>query len=115
MPDLSNLSTSKEHINILEETAGKYKDIGTILLNDRSGARVVSVTNNARDGVTEAVRAVYQQWIQEDEDHSWKKLVQCFRNVQLNALAKKIEQHFGLTLPSDLGNNNNVFSYHIIK
>ena len=112
MPDLSNLSTSKRHINILEETAGNYKDIGAILLHDSSGARVASVTNNARDGITEAVRAVYQQWLQEDEDHSWKKLTKCFRDVQLNSLARDIEQHFGLPSPSNLGNSM-VEGFHI--
>ena len=106
MPDLRNLLTSKRHINILQETAGYYKDIGAILLNDSSGARVAGVTNKGRDGIIEAVRAVYQEWIQEEEDHSWKKLTKCFRDVQLNSLARDIEQHFRLPSPSNIGNNN---------
>ena len=117
MRDLRNLSTSKGHINILQETAGNYKDIGAILLHDRTGARVAGVTNNGRDGIIEAVRAVYQQWIQEDEDHSWEKLTKCFRDVQLNSLARDIEQHLGLPSRSNLGNNNNYYrvSYYIIN
>ena len=37
------------------------------------------------------------------EYHSWKKLIQCFRDVQLNSLARDLELHFGLPLPSDRG------------
>ena len=41
--------------------------------------------------------------MEEGEDHSWKKLIQCFRDVQLNSLARDLELHFGLPSPSDRG------------
>ncbi|CAI8010211.1 hypothetical protein GBAR_LOCUS6741 [Geodia barretti] len=44
---------------------------------------------------------IYERWIQENEDHSWKKLALCFGDVQLNPLARDIEQHFGFPSPSD--------------
>ena len=102
MGDLIKLTTSKgQDIRILENSAVKYKDIGTILLNDRSGARVRAITRNALGNPVVAVRMIYEEWTLEDEDHSWKKLTKCFRDVKLNSLARDIEQHFGLPPPFD--------------
>ena len=100
MSDLMKLSTVKGDIRILTRSAVKYRDIGTILLKD-SGAIVEAIRETARDNPVVAVRMIYERWIQEDEDHSWKKLAKCFRDVQLNPLARDIEQHFGLPSPSD--------------
>ena len=98
MRDLMKLSTSKgRHIRILERSAMRYGDIGTILLKDDTGAVVEAIRETARDNPVRAIRMVYEKWIQEDEDHSWRKLVQCFRDVQLNSLARDIETHFGLS------------------
>ena len=101
MGDLIKLTTSKgQVIRILESSAEKYKDIGIILLKDDTGAVVEAITKTALGNPIEAVRMIYEKWLQEDEDHSWKKLAECFRNVQLNPLARDIEQHFGLPSPS---------------
>ena len=104
MGDLVKLSTSKgQHIRILESSAMKYRDIGTILLKDDTGAIVTGIAQTARDNSFEAVRMIYEKWMQENEKHSWKTLIQCFRDVQLNPLAGDIEQHFTLPSPSDRG------------
>ena len=101
MGDLIRLSTAKEqHIRIIETSAVKYRDIGTILLKDDTGAIVTGIAQTARDNSFEAVRMIYERWIQENEDHSWKKLIQCLRKVRLNSLAGEIEQHFTLPSPS---------------
>ena len=101
MGDLIKLSTSKgRHIRILERSAMKYRDIGTILLKDDTGAIVTGIAQTARDNSFVAVRMIYEKWIQENEDHSWKKLALCLRDVQLNPLARDIEQHFTLPSPS---------------
>ena len=101
MGNLIGLSTSKgQYIRIIETSAVKYRDIGTILLNDKTGAIVTSIQQTAQSNPVEAVRMIYERWIQENEDHSWKKLIQCFREVRLNSLAKEIEQHFALPSPS---------------
>ena len=101
MDDLIKLTTSKgRDIRILERRAVKYRDIGAILLKDDSGAVVKTIQETARDNPVVANRMIYERWIQEDEDHSWKKLVKCFTDVQLNPLARDIEQHFGLPSPS---------------
>ena len=101
MGELINLSTAEgRSVRIIERSASKYRDIGTILLKDDTGAVVQAIQETARDNPVEAVRMIYEKWIQEDEDHSWKKLAKCFRDVQLNPLARDIEQHFGLPSPS---------------
>ena len=98
MRDLMKLSTSKgRHIRILERSAMRYGDIGTILLKDDTGAIVASIRQAALGNPIEAVRMIYEKWMQEHEDHSWKKLIQCFRDAQLNPLARDIETHFGLS------------------
>jgi hypothetical protein len=102
--DLIKLSTSKREIRILVESAAKYTEIGAFLLKDDTGAIVGAIANTAFRDQVEAVRMIYVQWMQEDEDHSWEKLIQCFRDVQLNSLARDLELHFGLTSPSDRGN-----------
>ncbi|CAI8054043.1 hypothetical protein GBAR_LOCUS29538 [Geodia barretti] len=99
--DLITLSTSKRDIRILKESAVKFKDIGTFLLSDDTGARVITIANTAHGDQVETVRTIYIEWMREVEDHSWKKLIKCFRDVQLNSLARDLEVHFGLTSPSD--------------
>ena len=100
LPDLIKLSISKRNIRILKETAAKYTEIGAILLKDDTGAIVSAIEQSDR---VKTVEIIYKQWMQEDEDHSWKKLIQCFRDVQLNSLARDLELHFGLPSPSDRG------------
>ena len=102
MGDLTKLSTSKRDIRILQESAVKFRDIGALLLRDDAGARVSGIANSFGNPV-EAVRMIYIEWMQEDEDRSWKKLIKCFRDVQLNYLARDIELHFQLPSPSDRG------------
>ena len=100
MQDLYKLSTSKGDIRLLEESSMSYRTIGTFLLNDESGAIVSGIAETALGDTVKAVRLIYEQWLQKDEDHTWKKLIQCFRDVQLNSLAGKLELHFGLPSPS---------------
>ena len=104
--DLIKLSTSKGHIRIMEESAVKFMDIGVFLLRDDTGAIVRGIANTARGEQLAAVRMIYEKWMQEDKDHSWKKLIKCFRDVQLNFLARDLELHFRLTSPSDRGKVN---------
>ena len=100
LQDLYKLSTSKEDIRLLNETSAHYRAIGTLLLNDDSGAIVSGIELAALGDPVRAVTKIYEQWMRQDEDHTWKKLCVCFRDVQLNSLAGKLELHFGLPSPS---------------
>ena len=110
--DLITLSTSKREISILKESAVKFKDIGTFLLRDDTGARVSAIANAAFGDQVGAVRMIYIEWMREDEDHSWKKLIKCFRDVQLNSLARELELHFGLPSHSDRGKVGDTLHAH---
>lgn len=92
-------SPSRGDIRIIEDTASNYKEIGTILLDDRNGAILAEIEKATKGEPKEAIREVYVRWIRQDENYSWQKLTQCFRDCGLNVLAFDIEQHFGLPPP----------------
>ena len=97
MEQLINLSNLEgQSIRILERSSVKYEDIGIILLKSTDGAIVSAIRRITLNNPIEAARMVYQRWIEENEDHSWKTLIQCFREVQLNALAADVEKQLGL-------------------
>ena len=99
MEKLQRLVTDAEGpINIIEESACKFKEIGTILLNS---TKVDNIAASVRGNQVEVVREIYKQWMQEDVHYSWTKLTQCLRQCELKVLASQIEQHFGL--PSSEG------------
>ena len=93
---LRRLSTHAGVINIMEETAPWYRDIGVILLKDRNGTKVDGIEKSVRGEPLEAVHMIYARWMTEDVDYSWRKLTQCFRDCGLNVLANNIEEHFGI-------------------
>ena len=95
--DLQSLITDADHpIKIIEESAHRFKDIGTILLSDRKGTKVDNIATSVRNNPVEAVREIYRQWMQEDVNYSWTKLAQCLRRCELNVLASQIEERFSL-------------------
>ena len=100
MQDLRTLLTSEGYIRLLNETSVHYRAIGTLLLNNDSGAIVSAIELAVLGDPVRAVTKIYEQWIGQDEDHTWKKLCVCFRNYELNSLARKLELHFGLPSPS---------------
>ena len=100
MHTLNKLSRrEKGDINIIELSATKYKEIGTILLKDKYGAVIENIEMSVMRGPKEAIRQIYTQWIRQDEHCSWLTLTRCLRDCELNTLAFDIEQHFDLPLP----------------
>ena len=99
--NLTRLSTRERTIKIIEESAPKYRDIGTFLLRDTTGARVDAIQTAERGDPVEIVRRIFVRWIREDMDHSWEKLTKCFRDCGLTVLASSIEGHFGVEQPQE--------------
>ena len=99
MITLRRLSTHNGVINIIQQSAARYRDIGILLLNDGNGTIVRGIEVSARGDPAAAVDMIYTRWMEEDVDYSWKKLTQCFRDCGLNSLASDIEQHFMLPSP----------------
>ena len=110
MVNLGNLTTPTGEINIIGETAHAYREIGTILLNDRHGVRVDAFEIDENWKSQKIMRGIYKQWIAEDEHHSWTTLTECLRDCHLNTLASTIEQHFGLPSPVQM-NKGKIFTY----
>lgn len=96
MISLDKLPTLFGDINIIQESAGKYKEIGTVLLDDRTGAKVNNIAVASRGVPEEAIRAIYAKWMREDSSYSWSKLTSCFKSCGLNTLASEIEFQFAL-------------------
>ena len=96
MCQLLELETHNGDVSVVDESAELYKDIGTKLLTT---ALVDSISEVANEDPQKAIRLIYKRWIRTDEDHSWGKLIQCFKDVGLT-LAQDLEKHFGLPSPS---------------
>ena len=99
MVNLGRLTTRTGVVNIIQESATAYREIGTILLDDRRGVRVEIIEHDEQWKVERIMREIYKKWIAEDEHHSWTTLTECLRDCSLNNLAFTIEQHFGLMSP----------------
>ena len=99
MKSLMKLMTSERELRIIEESACEYKQIGTILLKDKTGSKVKAIKEAVGSDPVNVIREIYCRWIKEDEDYSWKMLTQCLRDCELNVLARDIEKHFQLPPP----------------
>ena len=102
MVNLVKLTTSTRVVNIIKETASHYREIGTLLLNDRYGTRIDNIESD-ENSQSNKMRRIYKQWIAEDKHHSWTTLTECLRDCDLNTLASIIEEHFGIPSPVQEG------------
>ena len=93
MRQFKRLKTDNGDVRIVEESAERYKDIGTKLLTTVLVDSISEVANKDRQ---KAIRLIYKRWIRTDEGHSWRKLTQCFKDLELKSLAQVLEKHFGL-------------------
>ena len=91
MTTLEQLHTAgSDVIRICQQAAPKYVQIGTLLLNDSSGAIMESITLACHQQPENAIRQVFCKWLQQDLKYSWSKLIQCLRECSLNTLAQSI-------------------------
>ena len=95
MSSLHSLSqTNGEDIKIIARASVKFRQIGTMLLDDKHGNRVATIqskTNNNEDAMYE----IFCQWLREDTQRSWRKLVQCLRKCDCETLADEIDHALG--------------------
>ena len=88
-------------IRIIEESAHKYRRIGTHLLGDRYGCRLDTIVNDNRGKSEDIITEVYKTWINEDLDCSWKKLIEYLKISDLKRLASDIEKYLGIHPPTE--------------
>lgn len=81
----------RQSFNIIAATAPFYRELATLLLDDRSVAEISSEYRDPYD----AMRAVFQKWMSTGDDVSWKKLIGCLHDSRLNVLADKLAKSLG--------------------
>ena len=72
-----------EDIKIIERASVECQKIGTMLLDDRH----LSKTND-NEG---AMHEIFRQWLREQPQCSWEKLIQCLQKCDCEKLASEIE------------------------
>ena len=85
---------SGEKLNIIVESAPHYKEIGTLLLNDKKGNIVQGIAEEMRCTPKRIMTKIYEKWL-EKENASWKGLIQSLRDCDLNVIAQDIEDGLG--------------------
>ena len=85
------------NIKVIGESASKVYEIGAILLEDDSESKIKVIKFNESGNAEAMMKDVYIKWLNKDEHCSWKTLCQCFRECDLDKLAKRIEKHFNRT------------------
>lgn len=85
--------TSGENLNIIVETAPHYKEIGTILLNDKRGNVVQGIAEEMRCTPERIMTRIYEKWL--GKKVSWEDLIQCLKDCELYVVAEEIEDGLG--------------------
>ena len=94
LPTLEKFPHPSGNINIMKEVVPQYKQLGNILLQSPNGTRVLGIETSKPHSVDDVVYEIFRQWLQEDADATWDKLVQCLKEVNLSPLAHKIDSCF---------------------
>ena len=79
-------------LGVLKAVGPHYSTFGILLLNDTTGSRVATMEcNNSPERIT---RKILQEWLEGKGlmPVSWETLVKTLRDIELNALADKIQQ-----------------------
>lgn len=80
-------------INIPEEIATKYYQFGTLLLDDRYGSRVESITHKHHRDPENINTEILREWLNGRGKHpvTWVTLVEVLQDIKLYTLARNIE------------------------
>ena len=103
LQDFPNSQPSGANINIIREIAGSavYKQFGTILLNDEHEIEMSILATKSSGDSVRIVTDVFELWTQGMNGlhpRTWRTLVRCLREVELDGLADDIEDFFPLNI-----------------
>ena len=76
-------------IKIIARASVKFRQIGARLLKDDYGNKVANIRSKT-DNNEDAMYEIFCQWLREDTQRSWKKLIQCLRKCECEPLADEI-------------------------
>ena len=83
--------SKSDNINIIQRAAPEYNMLGILLLDDGDGSKIRSIEMTQHHQTEAVMREVFREWIATAQDHSWKKLIDSLRVLNLRTLAKEIE------------------------
>ena len=91
-PDLKVLLLLKVH----EQVDGKYRDFGTFLLNDKTGALVDSIEKSHQQDPNDIVTGILKKWLQgTGMPVTWQSLITSLETSGHGRLASTIKQKLG--------------------
>ena len=90
LPTLERFPHPAQDIKIMQEVIPQYKQLGNILLQSSNGVRVLGIEKSKSHDANDVVYEIFRQWLEEDTDATWSKLVQCLEDVNLRPLAQNI-------------------------
>ena len=82
-------------IRIHEEIGENYFDFGVHLLEDKTGMRISNIRSEMRGSPIDINREILMQWLEgRGKPVVWKTIVDVLHEIELNELAKAVEEHF---------------------
>ena len=95
MPQLYSLKRSDggKEVRIIDRIATKYRELGTMLLNDDNGNKMDNIVEDARGNnpTRKIIVNIFSKWLSgEGTSVSWNQLVDTLRDVKLKQLANDI-------------------------
>ena len=83
----------ERRINIPQEIGVKYFQLGLLLLEDDTGARIQALTHKHMKHAEQINMEILQQWLTGRGRHpiTWKTLTKVLQNIELSTLAGEIE------------------------
>ena len=93
LPILRHFPVEDTFIDIAEEIGPDYEKFGTLLLEDKNRNRVKIIRMSEHDDPLCITVEILRQWLQEKGRMpvTWQTLVKCLRDINLNALADKMD------------------------
>ena len=94
LPNLLNFpTTTGETLNIITKIGMNYEMLGTLLLNDDSGAILPAIKTQMLLDPSAITMEIMRRWVNgQGRDPTWQTLVDCLNSVGLSHIASSIKQ-----------------------
>ena len=91
LPELLRLSVGDRKINVIEEIGAEYYELGILLLQDKTGAKIEEIMDGNRRG-RDITRNILSRWIKGEgkQPVTWATLVTELSECGLTELADNI-------------------------
>ena len=81
-------------MNLAQRIGTAYEDFGVLLLKDDNGDRTEAIVRELHERADEINKRIFRLWVKGEglQPVSWATLVSVLQDMELNTLAKGIEQ-----------------------